>query len=55
MTRSIWSGYSSAVEHEGDTGVVKRDIHENLIESSIHEGGINGDNRVEPAEGHACG
>jgi hypothetical protein len=54
VTRAVWAGYSSAIKHEGYPGVVQGNIHEDLIESTVHEGCINGNYRMQPAKGHAC-
>ena len=48
-------GHAGAVQHDGDAGLVQGDVHQQLVEGTVQEGGVNGDDRVQSAEGHAGG
>ncbi|GAA2460803.1 hypothetical protein GCM10009857_27470 [Agromyces soli] len=51
VTRPVGPGDSGAIEHEGDAGLVQGDVHQQLVERAVHEGGVDGDDGMEPAEG----
>ena len=52
MTGAVGAGDTSAVEHERHSGFVKRDIHQHLVESTVDEGRVQRDHRMQPAERH---
>ncbi len=54
VARTVRPGHPGPVEHEGDTGLVQSDIHQDLVERTVHEGGVQRDNRVQAAEGETC-
>ncbi|CAB4553015.1 unannotated protein [freshwater metagenome] len=51
MTRTIRSSNSRPVEHECDPSLVQTDIHQHLVESAVHERGIERNHRVQTAIG----
>ena len=52
---AVAAGDAGAVEHEGHAGPVQRAVHQQLVEGPVEEGGVDGDDRVQPAERQAGG
>ena len=50
---SVWSCHSGSVEHQGDGGFVKSNIHDQLVKRAVSEGRIDGNDRMQPSESHA--
>ena len=46
---AVVAGDAGPVEHEGDAAAVQRDVHEHLVEGTVEEGGVDRDDRVQPA------
>ena len=53
MTRSIISRHTGAIEDEGDSGLVKGRVHQDLIESTVEEGGVHRNDGMQPTHGHS--
>ena len=51
----VGSGDSRAIEDKGDAGAMERNVHEELIEPSVQERGVERNNGVRPLIGHAGG
>ena len=50
---AVAAGDAGAVQHEGHAGPVQRAVHQQLVEGPVEEGGVDGDDGVQPAEGQA--
>ena len=50
---AVVAGDAGPVEHEGDRQPVQGDVHQELVEGAVEEGGVDGDDRVQPAERQA--
>ena len=53
VARTVGAGHAGAVEHEGDSRAVQRDIHQHLVERAVHERRVDGHDGVQPAEREA--
>ena len=53
VTRTIGAGHAGPVEYEGDPGTVEGDIHQDLVERSIHERRVEGYHRMQATEGES--
>ena len=51
---AIGACHTGAVQHKRHSSVMQRDIHEDLIESSVDKGRIDGNNGVHSAIGETC-
>ena len=50
MRRAVLAHKTRTVEAEYDMQILKRDVHDQLVECSLHERGVDGDDRQHPAE-----
>ena len=49
VTGPVRTGDAGPVEHEGHAAAVQRDVHQQLVEGPVEEGGVDRDHRVQPA------
>ena len=52
VARSVGTGDSGPIEHEGDPGLVQGDIHQHLVEGTVYEGRVERDHRMQAPERH---
>ncbi len=52
---AVVPGDAGAVKHEGDPRAVQADVHEDLVERTVQEGGVDREHGVRPGEGHPRG
>ena len=55
VARTVGPGDTGAIENEGDARAVQSDIHHDLVERTVHEGGVDRHDRMQAPEGETRG
>ena len=50
---AVGAGDAGPVQDEGDAALVQRHVHQDLVEGAVEEGGVDREDRVQPAGGQA--
>ncbi|CAB4800566.1 unannotated protein [freshwater metagenome] len=53
MAGSVIARHAGAIEDERDTGLVKSRVHQDLIQSTVKEGGVHRNDGMQPTHGHS--